>query len=390
MNILKYFTYYIVTALTAILIGFIAWTYLFLVNTGIHFLWVGHGEHLGFMYQHPWLIYPFVIGGALILATIYRRYEVIPRPGLAYAKEYQEHRRVKYKDFFKVYALAMGPLLLGSSVGPEASVIGLFFMLSSFIGDITGIIEQKLQIEVNGEDREHFKEDVKKRPKYLLKIVVIYGITAYTLISLLNADKFPPFNVKLEPINIDHLWEGLEIIPYIAVGWAFAKFYQKSEHFVEHQMGKISNMHLKLAITGFSVATVTLFVPVLILSGEATLHILVEEHIMYPALILILLAFGKVMLTHISISGNLKGGHIFPIIFSAFLLGFGFSILFNTDPTLTIAAITSAMTLTLFSNMIAVFLLLALFFPFKLLFVVFVAIYIAGERLAAEEGRQEV
>ncbi len=390
MKYFKYLLYYVIAALTAVLIGAVAWSYLFVVNSGIHFLWVGHGEHLGFMYQHSWFIYPFVIGGALILATIYNRYEVIPRPGLSYAKEYKLHRRVKYKEFFKVYILAMGPLMLGSSVGPEASLIGLFFMLSGFIGDITKFIERKLGIDVNSDTHNEFKADIKNSKKYLLKIIVIYGVTAYTLITLLNMDKFPPFNVKLEPINIESMWELLEIIPFILVGWGFAKFYQKSEHIVEHWFEKVQNMHLKLAITGFIVATAALVAPTIILSGEATLHILVEDHIVLGAGVLITLAVAKVMLTHVSISGNLKGGHIFPIIFSAFLLGDGLSVILHTDPTLTIAAVTSAMVLTIFSNLVAVFLLLALFFPVKLLLIIFVTVYFVGERIAAQEERNEV
>lgn len=390
MKLLKYLSYYLLTALYSVLIGAIAWSFLFVVNTVIHFLWIGEEGTGAFMYEHSYLIFPFIFIGSMILAYVYNNYEVIPRPGIKYAKEFKNNHEVKYNDFFKVYFLAMIPIFLGASVGPEAALIGLFFMLASYIGDVTDRFEAKLGVEIIEQPQTGFVNNLKANPLYIIKIVIIYVVVAYTLLTLLGYDKYPSFNVVLEPITISSPVELLEILPLIVVGYLLAKFYKLTEHPIEAFMTKFDNQYLKMAITATVLSLFAYLFPLLIMSGEATLHILVDHPVMTSGFVLIGLSLLKVIITHICISGDLRGGHIFPIIYSAFLMGAGFSYLFDLDFTLAIAAVTAATTLGIFSNYIAVFLLLALFFPLKILALIFIVILIIGEGKAAAEGRDEL
>ncbi|WOO89697.1 hypothetical protein R2F61_03035 [Mollicutes bacterium LVI A0078] len=390
MKVVKYLMYYLVTAGYSALIGVVAWSFLFIVNTVTHFLWIGHEGEGAFMYDHKLLIIPFIWGVSMILAYVYSNYEVIPKPGIVYAKEFKQTRRVKYADFFKVYILAMIPLFLGSSVGPEAALVGLLFMLSSFIGDVTSKYEHKFGIDIAPNEHDNFLDEVKNNKLYLLKIVIIYVTVGFVLLQLLGYDKYPSFNVALEPIKINHYFELIEIIPLIAVGYGLGKFYQITEPLIEHQFEKISNQYIKMSITAGFLSLFAILFPVLIMSGEATLHILVEHSIMSSGLLLIGLSLLKVVITHICISGDLRGGHIFPIIYSAFLMVYGFSVIFDLDPTLAIAAVTAATALTIFSNTLAMFMLLALFFPVKLLTLIFIVILIFSERRAADNDQKEI
>lgn len=390
MKLLKYLSYYLLTALYSVLIGVIAWSFLFIVNTVIHFLWIGEEGTGAFMYDHSYLIFPFIFIGSMMLAYVYKNFEVIPRPGIKYAKEFKNNHEVKYNDFFKVYFLAMIPIFLGASVGPEAALIGLFFMLASYIGDVTDRFEARLGVEIIEQPKPGFVENLKANPLYIIKIVIIYVVVAYTLLTLLDYDKYPSFNVVLEPIRISSPIELLEILPLVIVGYLLAKFYKVTEHPIEHLMNKFDNQYLKMSITAIALSIFAYMFPLLIMSGEATLHILVEHPIMTSGFTLIGLSLLKIIITHICISGDLRGGHIFPIIYSAFLMGAGFSYLFDLDFTLAIAAVTAAMTLGIFSNYIAVFLLLALFFPIKILALIFIVILIIGEGKAAAEGRDEL
>ncbi len=390
MKFFKYASYYIITALYSVLIGIIGWSFLFIVNSGIHFLWVGHEGEGAFMYEHKLLIFPFIFIGSMLLAYVYNNYEVIPRPGIKYAKEFKQNNEVKYHDFFKIYVLAMMPIFLGSSVGPEAALVGLFFMLSSYIGDATDRFEAKLGVEIIEEPQEGFVKNLKANKFYTAKIVLIYVVVAYTLLTLLGHDKFPSFNVVLEPISISSPFELIEILPLLIVGYLLAKFYKWSEHPIEHFMAKFDNQYLKMTITAIVLSIAAIFFPLLILSGEATLHILVDHPWASSGILLIGLSILKILLTHVCISGDLRGGHIFPIIYSAFLMGGGLSIIFGLDSTLSVAAVTVAMTLGIFSNYIAVFLLLALFFPIKLLSIIFVIVLLIGEGKAAAEDRNEL
>ncbi len=390
MKLVKYLMYYLVTAGYSALIGVIAWSFLFIVNTVTHFLWIGHEGEGAFMYEHKLLIVPLIWGVSMILAYIYSNYEVIPKPGIVYAKEFKQTRRVKYRDFFKVYTLAMIPLFLGASVGPEAALVGLLFMLSSFIGDATQKYEHKFGIDIAPNEHDSFTEELKHNKLYLLKIIIIYSTVGLVLLELLALDKYPSFNVVLDPIKITSYFELIEIIPLILVGYGLGKFYQITEPLIEHQFAKVTNQYLKMTITALLLSLFAILFPILIMSGEATLHILVEHPVMTSGVFLIMLSLLKVIITHVCISGDLRGGHIFPIIYSAFLMGYGFSAIFNLDPTLAIAAVTAATTLTIFSNTLAMFMLLALFFPVKLLTLIFIVILIFSERRAADNDSKEI
>ncbi len=390
MHYLKLLSYYLITLLYSILIGVIGWSFLYVVNTVTHFLWVGHSGTGGFMIEHKLLIFPFIWLGSMFLAYTYNRFEVIPRPGVQYAKEFKQNQKVVYSDFTKIYILAMIPLFLGSSVGPEAALIGLFFMLSSYIGDATNRIERKFGVEIIDNPQPKFIENLKTNRRYLVKIAIIYGTVAYTIFSLLNADKYPSFNVELPPIQSISLIGVVEIIPLVIVGYLLAKFYTISEPIIEHTFERFDNQYLKMTITAILLSIFAIFTPLLIMSGEATLHLLVEGGFPRLGIVLVILALLKVIITHVCISGDLRGGHIFPIIFSGFLMGAGLSQIFNLDPTLAIAAVTSAMTMTIFSNTLAIFLLLALFFPLKILSLIFIIILIISERRAASTDRNEI
>lgn len=390
MKVIKFGSYYVLTILYSILIGVVGWSFLYIVNTVVHFLWIGHEGNGAFMYEHKLLIFPFIFGVSMFLAYLYNNFEVIPRPGIAYAKEFKENQTVQYNDFVKIYLMAMIPLFLGSSVGPEAALVGLFFMLSSYIGEATDRFEKRLGVEIIEDHKDRFIDNLKANPLYMAKIAIIYVVVGFTLLELLNLDRFPSFNVAMEPVVLNSVWQLVEVLPLLIVGYALAKFYKLTEHPIDKIFSSIENQYLKLGLTATILSLFALCFPLLITSGEATLHILVEHPIIQNGILLILFALLKVLITHICISGDLRGGHIFPIIYSSFLMGFGISQIFGLDPTLSIAAVTSAMTMTIFSNNIAIFLLLALFFPIPILSVIFVIALLIGEKRAADEKRDEL
>lgn len=390
MKVINYFLYYLFTAVYSVLIGVVAWSFLYVVNTVIHFLWIGHEGSGGFMYDHKLLILPFIWVVAMGLAYVYNRYEVIPRPGIKYAQEFKQNQKVVYKDFVKIYILALIPIFLGASVGPEAALIGLFFMMSSYIGDRTAALENKLGVVIKSEPQPKFIQNLKVNTRYLIKIGVIYVTVAYTLLMLLGHDKYPAFNVKMPAVGTIGIPQIIQIVIFAFCGYLLAKFYKYTEEPIEQFFEKIDNQYIKMSITAVLLSIFAFSFPILIMSGEATLHILVENPYVASGVALVIFAFLKIILTHICISGDLRGGHIFPIIFSAFLLGGGLAQIFGLNPTLVIASVTAAMTMTIFSSPIAIFLLLALFFPLRILSLIFIIVLIVGEKRAADSGRKEV
>ena len=63
----------------------------------------------------------------------------------------------------------------------------------------------------------------------------------------------------------------------------------------------------------------------------------------YLPLALIGIAFFKLLLTNLCIQFGLKGGHFFPVIFSGLSIGFGFSVLLNTNQIFSVILVTAAL-----------------------------------------------
>jgi H+/Cl- antiporter ClcA len=95
--------------------------------------------------------------------------------------------------------------------------------------------------------------------------------------------------------------------------------------------------------------------------------LLIEDYAKYAPLAMIGIAFLKIIMTNLCISFGLKGGHFFPLIFSAVCLGFGVSLMIfpqDVSHATYAAAIVSAGTLGVtLKKPLAVSMLLLLCFP---------------------------
>ena len=111
--------------------------------------------------------------------------------------------------------------------------------------------------------------------------------------------------------------------------------------------------------------------------------VLITDYAKYAPLAMIGIAFLKVLITNMCIQLGLKGGHFFPVIFSAVCLGYGISLLvFPMDPAHAAfaAAITTAATLSVsLKKPLAVTCLLFLCFPVQMGLWIFLAAILAGQ-----------
>lgn len=376
-NFCKHLGYFAIIALFACLMGFVGWLYLAISSSLLVFLWAGSHEEVGqgILYTSPFLILLFTTAGAYLFALLQEKHGQYPVKPKFYINDFISKKRIEYKYFYKAFFFAMIPLILGASVGPEASLVGIFFLFYTMSKDLDGYLEKKLDITLIKNKKKTFKENFFNNALYALKIIVIYAVTIATLTALSKGDPFPAFYVRLDNIVLTSK-ELLLLLPFFIIGYCYAVGYLKLQSIVEKLMDKFKSNKVRVTFTGFCIGLTAIFFPLTILSGEMYAHVVIDELLGFGVLTLFVLAFVKVVISHISVAGHIKGGPIYPIIYSVYLFAAAIALLFGTDYVFTLLAILSVVLVKVFKNLIAIFLFLLFFFPIKILLIVFIIIFI--------------
>ena len=172
------------------------------------------------------------------------------------------------------------------------------------------------------------------------------------------------------------------MIIYIFCGILLGIFFEKSEEWFEKLHRKTPSI-IGEALAGLILGLVVAVLPVVQFSGESQMAILITDYAKYAPIAMIGIAFLKVLMTNMCIQMGLKGGHFFPLIFSAVCLGYGISLLaFPMDQAHATfaAAITTAATLSVsMKKPLAVTCLLFLCFPVQMGVWIFLAAVLAGQ-----------
>ena len=115
------------------------------------------------------------------------------------------------------------------------------------------------------------------------------------------------------------------------------------------------------------------FLPLTMFSGEHQIGEVMDDMKTIGAVMLLVVAVVKLLLTNICIETGLKGGHFFPVIFCGVAIGCALSILLGIDPVFCAAVVTTALVGHTLKKPLATVLLLMIVFPPRLLPIMIVA-----------------
>ncbi|MFY7870348.1 MAG: chloride channel protein, partial [Exiguobacterium sp.] len=120
---------------------------------------------------------------------------------------------------------------------------------------------------------------------------------------------------------------------------------------------------LLTTLGGVGIGGMALLYPDLLFSGEETILEYIDEWRLIPLYTLLLFSVLKLLFTAFCLATGWRGGHIYPLLFSSFTLGYFFSLLFDIDMTFSVVLTTSALLATAMRQPLAIIVLLVLFFP---------------------------
>lgn len=327
-------------AVTGAAAAIVFWLFLFLLSMGTKLIWEtipGSFPAKGF--------YPLIIcaAGGLIIG-IFRRFSGdYPEDMMTVFKKLKTDKTYPYSKLPVIFIGALLPLIFGSSVGPEAGMVGVIVALCCWAGDKMKLAKSEADdysrlgaaVSLSVIFRSpvfgilDVEENEGKSLTGTLKVILYCIATgaAFGCFFLMNtvfgkvSTGFPSFDAITAGKQDYFLF-----VPYLACGIILGIFFDLSEKAFE-KIGHALPPVIKEIIAGLILGGAACFLPVIMFSGEEQMGILITDYAKYAPLAMIGIAFLKIIMTNLCINLGLKGGHFFPLIFAAVCLGYGISLL---------------------------------------------------------------
>ena len=399
-NVLKLILF---CAMIGAVAGIVFWLFLFFVNKGTWLIWDLLPEKVLTFSWYPVLACTF---GGLVIGIFRKAFGDYPEDMMTVFGKLKKNKTYPYRKILVIIFAALLPLIFGSSVGPEAGMVGVMVALCCWAGDnlkfagsqssyyskvgaavslsvmfrspLFGIldVEEGIEADIAGNDTgaDGDVRTVGRQPVTRLTKIIIYCLAVgagFGCFWLMNtafgkvSEGFPSFDV----ISLG-TWDYVLFLLYLILGILLGLFFEFSEKlFVK--IGTFLPPVLSEVICGLVLGIVTCLLPVIRFSGEEQMGILIRDFSLYAPIAMIGIAFLKIMMTNMCIQLGMKGGHFFPLIFAAVCLGYGIALLFfpgDASHATFAAAVVAAGTLGVsMKKPLAVSMLLLLCFPVKTL-----------------------
>lgn len=323
--------------------GGIIWTFLRILSAGTEFLW----EWLPARVNFPFYTVVLCTCGGAVIGIFRKLTGDYPEELETVMGKLKADKRYEYKNMPVLLVSALLPLLIGSSVGPEAGMTGIIAGLCCWAGENLKFAHKNaakyseigtavtLSVLFHSplfglftveEESEGEAVPIPGKSSKLLLYGLALGAGTGTsmLLSALfgtGLSGFPSFAAG-EPDYKDFLMT----IVYIICGCLLAGFYHVTHRKAAAGFAKLPAV-LRETAGGLCLGCAGMLVPVIMFSGEHQMGELMTQYKTYIPLILVGVAFLKILLTNICIQSGLKGGHFFPVIFAGVCMGYGISML---------------------------------------------------------------
>ena len=389
--------------------GLVIWCFLKAVAVCTDYVWEKLPEMTGFSYL------PLILctTGGLIAGIIHKKYGEYPEELAIVAAKIKKDKYYDYRNIGAMLFSAFIPLVCGASVGPEAGLTGIIAALCYWVGDNVSYAKKNAKVfselgeavtlgqlfrsplfgilaveEVKAGEDDEVRESLQRGEKLLYyglsTAAGFFAIKALDHIFGKAMEGFPSFD-SVSLLSADYVL----IVLYVSVGVLLFLFYEKSEALIK-KLSAVVPVIAKESFCGFLTGIVSLFLPIVLFSGEEEMANLMQKPGALAPLFLVAVCLIKMIMTAFCICFGMKGGHFFPVIFACTLMGYGLSgFIFpgQTEHAVFAAGIIAAAMLgAQLRKPLTVAVLLLLCFPVSIIFWLFLSAA-AGSFAATRMGR---
>lgn len=369
------------TVILGAIVGAIIWAFVRIMNLGIEFIW----DFAPSMLNFPLYTLCICLGGGLFIGIWKKKFGDYPEEMNIVMGKVKKTGRYPYNNVFSTIGSALFPLLIGASVGPEAGLTGVIAGLCTWVGDKLKLylkeVEELTQIGMSAtlgtifhSPMFGFVEPIESDKEVILprtsKIVLYFAAILSSLgVFILLGNLFGGRTgmEELEASKID-LLQYLYAIPLTIIGIAAGYIYfifKKLTFSLENKFKKYTV--LRATAGGLLLGISGTFLPLTMFSGEHQISEVMNNAETIGALMLIVIAVVKLLLTNICIDSGLKGGHFFPVIFCGICIGCAMSLILGIDMVFCAGVVTTALVGHTLKKPLATVLLLMIVFPVKLI-----------------------
>lgn len=369
------------TIILGAIFGAIIWSFLKIMNLGIEFIWDFVPATLNF----PFFTLCVCVTGGFLIGLWKKKFGDYPEDLMTVMGKVKKTGRYPYSNVFSTLGSALFPLLIGGSIGPEAGLTGVIAGLCTWVGDKLKMyfreIEELTQIGMSAtlgtifhspmfgfiEPIESDKEVVLPRTSkivlYLAAILSSFGM--FIMLGRLFGCGTGLEGLEAGKIELSYYWYSLLLAAVgIAAGYIYFIF-KKLTSSLEKKFKKYTV--LKATAGGLLLGISGTFLPLTMFSGEHQISEVMKEAETIGAIMLIVIAIVKLLLTNICIDSGLKGGHFFPVIFCGISIGCAMSLMLGVEMVFCASIVTSALVGHTLKKPLATVLLLMIIFPPKLI-----------------------
>lgn len=387
--------------------GALVWALLKIMAIGTEMIWEWIPEKIHIPY---YTVLVCTVGGAII--GIFRKlYGDYPEDMETVMGKVKTEKRYEYKNMLVMMIAALLPLLIGSSVGPEAGLTGIIVGLCYWAGDNLKFAKQHTKeysqigaavslsvlfqaplfgiFEVEEDPDMQLAELGRGSKIFIYGIALAAGTGSYAGLSALLGGGMPGIP-SFDTVVVQRI-DYVMMFVYMLCGCVLAYFYETTHTVTGVIAGKIPGI-AKEILAGICLGVIGMLIPAVMFSGEEQMGALMKEYAGYMAIALIGVAFLKIVLTNLCIQFGLKGGHFFPVIFAGVCLGYGLAMLFfgqqgDSHAVFAAAIVTSTLLGGIMKKPLAVTMLLFLCFPVKIFIWIFIAAAV-GSKCVKKMGKE--
>ena len=369
------------TVILGAIVGAIIWAFLKLMNLGIEFLWVYVPSQIDF----PLYTLCVCTAGGLLAGLWKKKFGDYPEELTAVMGQVKKTGRYPYRNIFSVLCSALFPLLIGASIGPEAGLTGVIAGLCTWVGDKLKRYKQEVEeltaigmsatlgtifrspmfgfIEPIESEKETTLPKTSKIVLYITAILSSFGV--FILLNKLTGSSTGMESMDFSGIELE---KYLYAVPIAAVGILAGYLYFAFKRLTSVLHKKLDRFTVLRAVAGGLLLGVSgTFLPLTMFSGEHQIGEVTAAAGKIGAVMLLVIAVVKLLLTNICIDSGLKGGHFFPVIFCGVCIGCAMSLLFGIDMVFCAAVATAALVGHTLKKPLATVLLLMIVFPVRLI-----------------------
>ncbi len=387
--------------------GGLVWALLKIMAVGMNLIWEWVPEH----FLLPYYTIVVCVIGAFFVGVFRKMFGDYPEEMETVMAKVKTEKHYDYKNMLVMMIAAVLPLLIGSSVGPEAGLTGIIVGLCYWAGENLKFAKQNTKeysqigaavslsvlfhaplfgiFEVEEDPDMQLAELGKGSKIFIYGIALAAGTGSYAGLSALmggGMSGFPSFDAVAVQ-RIDYVM----MLVYMFCGCVLAYFYETTHTVTGIIAGKIPGV-VKEILAGLCLGVIGMLIPAVMFSGEEQMGVLMKEYAGYMAIALIGVAFLKIILTNLCIQFGLKGGHFFPVIFAGVCLGYGLAMLFfgqqgDSHVVFAAAIVTSTLLGGIMKKPLAVTMLLFLCFPVKIFIWIFIAAAV-GSKCVKKMGKE--